>query len=159
MTEKRAEAPPGGEASPRTAPVVMEDVWGYRIAVAGVGAALVAFLIGAALIAAGGNPVPTQYWSVGSGLAGGLLGILAPTPTKAVVTDEAKQTKPFISHLAAFASDIWNNRAVVLLLALFIVSVIFAAKNNSPELDTLAAAAGGALVGLLGPSPTSKQGG
>jgi Na+/melibiose symporter-like transporter len=139
--------------------VVIEDVWGYRIAVAGVGAALVAFLIGAAIIAAGGNPVPTQYWSVGSGLAGGLLGILAPSPTKAVVTNKARQEKPFISHLAAFAGDIWNNRAVVMLLALFIVSVIFAAKNNSPELDTLAAAAGGALVGLLGPSPTSKQGG
>ena len=147
------------QPSPRTSPAVMDDAGGYRIAVAGVGAALVAFLVGAAIIAAGGNPVPTQYWSVGSGLAGGLLGILAPSPTTAVVTVAAKQEKPIISHLAAFASDIWHNRSVVLLLALFIVSVIFAAKNNAPELDTLAAAAGGALVGLLAPSPTSKQGG
>lgn len=159
MTHQILEPPPDDQAPLTTPPVVIEDVWGYRIAVAGVGAALVAFLIGAAIIAAGGNPVPTQYWSVGSGLAGGLLGILAPSPTKAIVTSDAKREKPFISHLAAFASDIWNNRAVVLLLALFVVSVIFAAKNNSPELDTLAAAAGGALVGLLGPSPTSKQGG
>jgi Na+/melibiose symporter-like transporter len=159
MTDQIQEPPPDDQASPTTPPAVILDVWGYRIAVAGVGTALVAFLIGAAIIAAGGNPVPTQYWSVGSGLAGGLLGILAPSPTKAVITTKAKQDKPFISRLAAFASDIWNNRAVVLLLALFIVSVIFAAKNNSPELATLAAAAGGALVGLLGPSPTSKQGG
>src|SRR4029077_19090809 len=115
---------------PQKPPVVMEDVWGYRIAVAGVGTSLVAFLIGAAIIAAAGNPVPTQYLSVGSGLAGGLLGILAPSPTKATVTEKAKKDKPFSSHLVAFASDIWNNRAVVLLLALFIVSVVFAAKNN-----------------------------
>lgn len=143
----------------RTTPPPMEDEWGYRIAVAGVSAALVAFLIGAAIIAGGGNPVPSQYWSVGSGLAGGLLGILAPSPTTKIVTTEAKKAKPIISYIAAFASDIWNNRAVVLLLALFIVSIIFAAQSNSPELDTLAAAAGGALVGLLAPSPTSRQGG
>lgn len=157
MNDELPERPPEGQPSLTGPPAVIEDVWGYRIAVAGVAATLVAFLIGAAVIAAGGNPVPTQYWSVGSGLAGGLLGILAPSPTKAVVTDQAKHDKPFISHLAAFASDVWNNRTVVLLLALFIVSVLFAAKNNSPELDTLAAAAGGALVGLLG--PTTKQGG
>ncbi len=141
---------------------VMEDVWGYRIAVAGVGAALVAFLIGAAIIAAGGNPVPTQYLSVGSGLAGGLLGILAPSPTK-TDPDDVRRDKPGVSRaivfMTAFASDVWNNRAVVLLLALFIVSLVFAMQNNAPELDTLAAASGGALVGLLGPSPTSTESG
>jgi hypothetical protein len=156
----RKEAGPANHKTPRTANrtaarpvkrVVLEDKFAYRLAVGAVGLALVTFLIGAAIIAAGGNPVPTQFWSTGSGLAGALLGILAPNPSKTDPADASRNG--FITLL----SDLWNNRAVLLLLALFIVSAVLAAVNKSPELQTVAAAAGGALIGLLAPPPGGQQ--
>lgn len=144
-------------AQPVVTPTRLEDNIAYRIAVGAIGVALVAFLIGAAIIAAGGNPVPSQYWSTGSGLAGGLLGILAPNPTKNQPTDEGRQVKPVLSWVAAVIKDVWDNRTVVLLLLLFIASAVLAAWKNSPELETVAAAAGGALVGLLAPPPGNQQ--
>jgi hypothetical protein len=79
--------PPGAGDPPAPAEpavtTVAEDPIAYRIAVGSIGLALVAYLIGAAVIAAGGKPVPTQYWTAGTGLAGALLGILAPTPKPA----------------------------------------------------------------------------
>jgi cytochrome c oxidase assembly protein Cox11 len=52
--------------------------------------------------------------------------------------------------------DMFDNRTVVILLVVFIVAVIEAGYNSSPEWNALAAASGGALVGLLGPSPAAK---
>lgn len=102
---------PGGKQKLRVA---------YSIAVGAVGLAVVAFLIGAAMIAASGNPVPTEYWSAGSGL----LGILAPEPDEesAAGRGAAGEASPHPGprrdqgHL--------DNRTVVLLLVLFILSAV-----------------------------------
>lgn len=141
--------PPVPAPAPVAAPVAVGDPYAYRIAVGGIGLALVAFLIGAAIIAAGGNPVPTQYWSAGGGLAGGLLGILAPSPTRKPVDAAAPQKNVVLTAVG----DLWNNRGMTVLLVVFILSAVLAGLNSSPELETVAAAAGGALVGLLAPPP------
>lgn len=127
-----------------------EDPIAYRIAVAAIGLALVVFLIGAAIIAAGGNPVPTQYWTTGSAILGALLGILAPTPKRK--TDRAHT---ILGELRAAVIDLWMNRGLLLLLVLFGVSAGLGVSNSSPELLGVAAGAGGALVGLLAPPPGS----
>ncbi|HWC86441.1 MAG TPA: hypothetical protein VG388_07875 [Solirubrobacteraceae bacterium] len=128
-----------------------EDPLAYRIAVGTLGVALVAFLIGAAVIAAGGKPVPTQYWTTGSSIAGALLGILAPTPTKTA----AAGPRGLVANIAVAVKDLWTNRALLLLLVVFIASVVLGVTSNSPELLGVAGAAGGALIGLLAPPPTS----
>ena len=133
----------------------LEDPIAYRIAVAAFGVALVAFLIGAAIIAAGGKPVPTQYWTTGSAISGALLGILAPTPKRS----QAKTAGSAWSEIATVFIDLWKNRAVLLLLILFGVSVALGVANSSPELLGVASGAGGALVGLLAPPPSSGGGG
>jgi hypothetical protein len=133
----------------RGAPLTQDPI-AYRIAVGGVGLALTAFLIGAAIIAAGGNPVPTQYWSSGSATAGALLGILAPTPTNRDLDGEKNEVPAAIE---AVLGDLWDNRGAALLLFVFVLSAILAAVRNSPELLAVPSAAGGALIGLLAPPP------
>jgi hypothetical protein len=135
------------------------DPFAYRIAVGAIGMALVAFLIGAAIIAAGGKPIPTQYWTTGSSIAGALLGILAPPP-KSVTRPTARQNGLMkgLATIRALLIDLWKNRAVLLLLAVFGVSVGFGVSSNSPELLGIAGAAGGALIGLLAPPPASASG-
>lgn len=142
----------------RAMPVAPEDPFAYRIAVAALGVALVAFLIGAAIIAAGGKPVPTQYWSTGSAIAGAIVGILAPTPTPRFNRpDKAGSAKTFFTEfVVAPLVDLWKNRSLLILLVVFGVSLAFAIANNSAQLETVAAAAGGALVGLLAPPPGSQ---
>lgn len=140
-------------------PAQPEDRFSYRLAVAAVGVALVAFLIGAAVIAAGGKPVPTQYWATGSAISGALLGILAPSPTKSRPAEHEKPVMKFLGSAAAVVRDLWSNRALFLLIAVFGVSVAFAIVHNSAPLETVAAAAGGALVGLLAPPPSSNSSG
>jgi hypothetical protein len=132
-----------------------EDPIAYRIAVGTLGLAVVAFLIGAAVIAAGGKPVPTQYWSSGGAIAGAIIGILAPAPKRVSFTTPAlapRRKKVGAAIWSAFV-ELWKNRAVIILMALFGVSAAFAISRGSAELETVAAAAGGALVGLLAPSP------
>jgi hypothetical protein len=139
-----------------------EDPIAYRIAVGALGAALVAFLIGAAVIAAGGKPVPTQYWASGSGIAGAIIGILAPSPKPGKHEGTGRITTFFSKHLGPLANaieDLWTNRAVLILGAVFGVSLAFAIARNSAELETVAAAAGGALVGLLAPPPGNQEAG
>jgi hypothetical protein len=143
----------------RPAPQQIEDRLAYRIAVGALGLALVAFLIGAAVIAAGGRPVPTQYWSTGSGIAGAIIGILAPSPTSAKPTPRQTKVRKFLGGVADAIADLWANRGMLLLVAVFAASLSFAIINNSAPLETVAAAAGGALVGLLAPPPGSQAGG
>jgi len=157
--------PPGAGDPPAPAEpavtTVAEDPIAYRIAVGSIGLALVAYLIGAAVIAAGGKPVPTQYWTAGTGLAGALLGILAPTPKPAEQRTTREETDRWIEKLgtgiANVARDLWNNRAVLILMIVFGVSLGFAIANNSSQLEAVAAAAGGALIGLLAPPPRTGQ--
>jgi hypothetical protein len=128
----------------------------YRIAVAALGVALVAFLIGVAVIAAGGKPIPTQYYSTGSAIAGAIIGILSPTPTSAAPTPRRSKVGLVFGAIADALADLWANRGMLLLLVLFISSLTFSVINNSAPLQTVAAAAGGALVGLLAPPPGTR---
>lgn len=134
-------------------PAATSDPRAYWIAVGALGLALVAFLIGAAVIAAGGKPVPTQYWATGSAISGAIIGVVAPAPT---VGEPTKRTNSFTTVLGAIAdaiADLWNNRALLILSAVFAASLTLAVVHNSAPLETVAAAAGGALVGLLAPPP------
>lgn len=142
------QGPGGNQAARPEPPPPREDPIAYRIAVGTLGLAVVAFLIGAAVIAAGGKPVPTQYWSSGGAIAGAIIGILAPAPER--VHPAAK--KPVAVVVSVF-EELWKNRAVIILMGVFGVSAAFAISRGSAELETVAAAAGGALVGLLAPSP------
>lgn len=132
------------------------DRWAVRIAIGAVGLGLVAFLIGAALIAAGGKPVPTQYWSTGSAISGALIGILAPTPER--ITKPATATKGWVGsafdEIKALLKDLWKNRQLLILVVVFVASAVLAVTQSSAPMETVAAAAGGALIGLLAPSPT-----
>jgi Na+/melibiose symporter-like transporter len=129
-----------------------EDPIAYRIAVGTLGLAVVAFLIGAAVIAAGGKPVPTQYWSSGGAIAGAIIGILAPTPNRVAPKEEKAA-----AVVGSVFRELWKNRAVIILMGVFGVSAAFAISHGSAELETVAAAAGGALVGLLAPSPGQQK--
>jgi NADH:ubiquinone oxidoreductase subunit 6 (subunit J) len=133
-----------------------EDPIAYRIAVGTLGLAVVAFLIGAAVIASGGKPVPTQYWSAGGAIAGAVIGILAPAPQRVspATPDGATKAKRVGARIWSAFVELWKNRAVFILMAVFGVSAAFAISRGSAELETVAAAAGGALVGLLAPSPS-----
>ena len=149
---------PGARQAAQPGPTP-EDRPAYRIAVGALGLALVAFLIGAAWIASGGKPVPTQYWSTGSAIAGALVGILAPTPTpkyKRSATDPSAEPTGFVENVFAVFVDLWKNRSVLILLLVFGFSLGFAIANNSAPLEAVAAAAGGALVGLLAPPPGTQ---
>lgn len=113
------------------------------------------------MIAASGRPIPTQYWTAGTGLAGALLGILAPTPTPAATRQTRKKDDSWVKKLgtgiANVARDLWSNREVLLLMLVFGLSLGFAIANSSSQLESVAAAAGGALVGLLAPPPRAGQ--
>lgn len=158
------DSPPVPDAPSQAQPAITtaaEDQIAYRIAIGSIGLALVAYLIGAAVIASGGKPVPTQYWSAGTGLAGALLGILAPTPTPASTRQTRKASdswsKKLGTGIANVGKDLWSNREVLILMVVFGFSLGFAIANNSSQLETVAAAAGGALVGLLAPPPKTGQ--
>jgi hypothetical protein len=62
---------------------LLRDEGGYRIAVAGVGLALIAFAISAGVTFATGHQPTSEFWTIASGLSGALVGILAPTPSAA----------------------------------------------------------------------------
>jgi hypothetical protein len=53
---------------------------GYRIAVAGVGIALTGFAIASGIAFAGGHEPTQAFWTVATGLAGALIGVIVPTP-------------------------------------------------------------------------------
>jgi peptidoglycan/LPS O-acetylase OafA/YrhL len=145
---------------PNPNPPQSADPWPVRIAVGAVGLALVAFLIGAALIAAGGKPVPTQYWSTGSAIAGALLGILAPTPTSKTqppAKDSPSPTRKFLGEVGALIMDVWKNRQLLILVIVFLASAVLAVTQTSAPMEAVAAAAGGALIGLIAPSPSSTR--
>jgi hypothetical protein len=154
-------ADPASQAQPPVRPATADDQIAYRLAIGSIGLALVAYLIGAALIAAGGKPIPTQYWTAGTGLAGALLGILAPTPTPALTRVTRAKEDPWFKKLgtgiANVFRDLWSNREVLILMVVFGFSLGFAIANNSSQLEAVAAAAGGALVGLLAPPPSAGE--
>jgi hypothetical protein len=120
-------------------------------------------LIGLCVIVAVGksSDIPDQLWTTASALGGGLLGILAPSPAPSSVADHAPAygAAGKISRLLSIlAKDLWANRSVTILLVIFAASVGFGVADNSDKLQSLAAASGAALVGLLGPAPTERKG-
>lgn len=136
------------------------DTAAFRIAVSAVGFALVIVLAGLCVIVAvgRGDEIPKELWTITSALGGGLLGLLAPSPkpSSATETQPAESVpKKLTRSLKILATDVWANRSVVILLIVFAVSVALGAINESGQFQALAAASGGALVGLLAPTPDS----
>jgi hypothetical protein len=134
------------------------DTGAYRIAVSAVGVALVVVLMGLCVIVAvgEGEHIPKELWTITSALGGGLLGLLAPSPTpsSAGKTDQGNSVPEKLTRpLKILAKDAWANRSVVILLAVFGAAVGFGAANDSAQLQALAGASGGALIGLLAPTP------
>jgi len=145
------------------------DKGAYRIAVATIGCALIVVLAGVCVIVAvgKGSQVPHELWTIASALLGGLLGILAPSPAPTTPPKEktGQETNgPFVrgvlkvgGGLVILGKDIWKNRAIVILLAIFGVSVAFGVSDDSAPLQALAGASGGALIGMLAPSPAKAS--
>lgn len=131
------------------------DQIGYRIAVATIGIALIVALAGLCVIVAvgEGTEIPKELWATVSALGGGLLGLLAPSPTapKSEKEDRAAPS-PTLREAASM------NRSVVILLVIFGLAVVLGALSDSTQFQALAAASGAALIGLLAPSPTGKEG-
>jgi len=138
------------------------DTGAFRIAVSAVGLALVIVLAGLCVIVAvgRGDEIPKELWTITSALGGGLLGLLAPSPTpsSAPKTAQAESVSKKIGRsLTILAKDVWANRSVVILLIVFAISAALGAANESGQFQALAAASGGALVGLLAPTPSDDN--
>jgi hypothetical protein len=150
-------ATPPSTATPPPAHRTFDDPWVYRLAVGGVGLALVAFLIGAAIVGADGQAKDmfSEYWTIGAALSGALVGIVAPSPTQQRAHAQAatpggpgaaRRAFPLLQPvllMAALALCLWLATEVV-------------REPDAATLRTLGAGAGGALLGLLAPSPGGK---
>lgn len=137
----------------------MRDQIGYRIAVATIGGALIVALAGLCVIVAvgQGTEIPRELWSTVSALGGGLLGLLAPSPTSSSAKEGA-QAPGAAPEKRTLRKDIGNNRSVVILLLVFASAVLAGVLNGSTQYQALAAASGAALIGLLAPSPAKHNG-
>jgi hypothetical protein len=158
------------------------DQIGYRIAVAAIGVALIVALAGlCVIIAVGeGTDIPKEMWTTVSALGGGLLGLLAPSPTptrKALAEEESMKNKggnqapgnqapgnqapgdqvPKWGGLQKVLKPLSLNLSVVILLAVFLLAVGLSLFDDSTQLQALAAASGAALIGLLAPSPIDSS--
>jgi hypothetical protein len=168
------------------------DKQAYRIAVAGVGLGLVAFIFGAAIILKTGHHVSKEYWTAGSAVSGVLLGLLAPNPkatkrgkadvashaaalaevheqARLALQGQAEETGVQLgaattAHAAAASANaeaaaakapLTGAVAAGVLALIFIVSLIVGIEDNLTQFQSLAAAAGGALIGLIAPSPST----
>lgn len=135
-----------------------QDKSAYRIAVGAIGLALVVVLAGLCVIVAVGHgkDIPKELWTITSALGGGLLGLLAPSPTKSAATT-VEPVKGFWKKLGRWCviagKDIWANRSVVVLFIVFVAAAALGAlTSHSTQFQALAAASGGALIGLLAPA-------
>jgi hypothetical protein len=146
------------------------DQIGYRIAVAAIGTALISALAGLCVIVAMGeaDEIPKELWTTVSALGGGLLGLLAPSPTSPITKDskvkvkvkengEDKVEDKQATSSSSFGKAVSMNISVVVLLVVFGVAIAGAMISDSTQFEALAAASGAALIGLLAPSPTPKQ--
>jgi hypothetical protein len=142
-----------------------KDVSAYRIAVGAIGFALVVVLAGLCVIVALGEAkeIPKELWTITTALGGGLLGLLAPSPkpSAAATKDPVDGVgKKFGRSWDILLTDIWANRSVVILFIVFGLAAGFGVANDSTQLQALAAASGGALIGLLAPAdrgPKAQQ--
>lgn len=81
--------------------MINRDGMAYRLAIVGVGAALVVLLIGASTVAALGHGVPKELWVIGGALSGSLVGILIPTPRAGSSREATPRTAGYATHNAA----------------------------------------------------------
>jgi|GEM_PF-4062956 len=153
----------------RSRPEAPHDLWFYRLAVGGVSVSLVTFLIGAAIVGATGHAagMVNEYWVIGAGLAGALVGIIAPSPAQRRPPSPASRRAPktglqkvggmiggSISGSSRLLTPLWQPLALAAVLALTLWQL---AEVRSGQIDavlrTLAAGSAGALLGLLAPPP------
>jgi hypothetical protein len=123
-----------------------------RFAAAALGVSVVAAVVGVCVAAAVSATIPDQLWIFANTLAGALLGLLVPTPTQ----KKPEGATPTRVHERVWVS-VWQSRVFLTLLFVFVFSAIFSDQTNSKELLSLAGAAGGALLGLLVPTPAKKE--
>jgi hypothetical protein len=140
------------------------DKGAYRIAVGAIGCALLVVLAGLCVIVAVGKAgeIPKELWTITSALGGGLLGLLAPSPSATSARSEEPAEglpKKAVRAATIVAKDVWANRSVVILLVIFGVSVGFGVAHDSTQLQALAGASGAALIGLLAPPPAKDTNG
>ena len=146
----------------------LNDPFVYRITVGMIGVALIVLLAGLCVLAALEKDISQSFWTTASALGGGLLGILAPPPAPSSVGEVESKVEASDSHHVKFGKelwrlakivvkDLWENRAVVVLLIVFGVSVVVGVADDIGRLQSLAAASGAALVGLLGPAPGAAK--
>lgn len=135
------------------------DQIGYRIAVATIGIALIVVLAGLCVIVAvgEGGGIPQEMWTTVSALGGGLLGLLAPSPTSSAPANEKGQGEGGDVAQLQLGEAAARNRSVVILLIVFGLAVVIGAFSDSTQFQALAAASGAALIGLLAPSPTAEE--
>ncbi len=148
-----------------------------------VGVALAVFFAGATAAVAAGQSPPSAMWAAGAALAGGLLGLLAPPPGSAAARTRAASdaaaaaagdaddvVREAGARVPAVADVAETKGAACLLLAVFVLmlalGVVLSAgaiappapfveslKGITTAVIALASASGGALLGMLAPSP------
>jgi hypothetical protein len=134
------------------------DPAGYRIAVGAVGLSLVVFVFCAGWIVSTGNSAPPEFWPFGSGLAGALFGILG-TPATTTETDEAGTSVTTTKTVAVGGVSLPPATAALLVVFLASIAIAIIASNGNPstEVLSLVTTSGGALLGLLAPSPAGAH--
>jgi hypothetical protein len=161
----------GRACEPHTPPPrSFADPWVYRSAVGGISVAVVAFLIGAAVLGSAeraASEVFHEYLPIGTAVSGALIGIIAPSFA------QQRAHRQHLEKSSPEASSGWDKcvkrfRSVEpALLALALVGVFVISfwgaehrvktSEDAALLRTLAAGAAGALRGLLAPSPAVKH--
>jgi hypothetical protein len=161
-----------------SAPVAIEpsqfiphDLWIYRLAVGGISASLVAFLLAGAIVGASGHAgqMSKEYWAIGAALVGALVGIIAPSPQQkredALQRSEGQESQESKS-VTATSTVTWRDRLEsmyqpALLIVALGVSLWVSSEITNPEsaaiLRTLAAGSAGGLLGLMVPNPHSSK--
>ncbi len=162
-----------GGTAPRTIEppqAIPRDLWIYRLAVGGVSASLVAFLLAGGIIGASGHAeqMSKEYWAIGAALVGALVGLIAPSPQqkREAALDRARDGKDATeAPRKAQKKIVYRLESVyqpLLLIFALAVSLFVASRTHNLEnaaiLRTLAAGSAGGLLGLMVPNPhTHKQ--
>jgi hypothetical protein len=153
-----------------------------------VGVALVVFFAGTTAAVAAGQSPPSAMWAAGGALAGALLGLLVPPPgsgaaqiraaseAAAAAGDADDVVREATARVPLAAGVAETKGAACVLFAVFVLmlalGVVLSAGTIAPPAPfveslkgitttviALASASGGALLGMLAPSPGKARGG
>jgi hypothetical protein len=133
-------------------PASPPDPFIVRIAATALGVSVIGAVVGLCVAVAVSATIPNQLWVFGNTLAGALLGLLVPTPTQ----KKPEGAAPTRTSTRLWVS-VWQSRVFLTLLFIFVFSAIYSDHTGSRELLSVAGAAGGAMLGLLVPSPAKKE--